>query len=210
MVSGKAKTEAEHADLRLTLPNALTALRLLAVPVLLYLALTHRPEAFLAVFVACLLTDSVDGDLARRFHTASTEGARLDSVADFTMYSCLAVSSWFLWPERIGREFPVFVAAILGYVTPVIVGLVRYGKLTSYHTRGAKLSAVLMGLSVVLLLVSGQPWPFRVATVVMVAAGMEEIAISLALAEWRADVPSFRHALRLRRAERSQRLPPQE
>jgi CDP-diacylglycerol--glycerol-3-phosphate 3-phosphatidyltransferase len=199
-VTGNEPSAAPAAK-TLTVPNVLCLLRLLSAPVLLCLAWAGTRPWFLALLVAALATDAVDGRIARRTGQKSVLGARLDSVADFTLYSCLAFSVWLLWPRVVLAEFPVVVAAVLGYVTPVVVGLLRYGRLTSYHTRAARLSAVLMAVSVVLLLAGGSPWPFRVATPVMVLAGIEEIGITLTLRRWRADVPSLGHALRLQREE---------
>jgi CDP-diacylglycerol--glycerol-3-phosphate 3-phosphatidyltransferase len=89
--------------------------------------------------------------------------------------------------------------AIFSYVLPVIVGLARYRRVTSYHTWGAKLSAVLMGAAVLVLFLDWSPWPFRIFTPVAALAGLEEIAITFTLPVWRANVPSLRHAMRIRR-----------
>ena len=45
----------------------------------------------------------------------------------------------------------------------------------------------------------GPALPFRLATAVLVLAELEEIAITAALPEWHANVPSLVHALALRR-----------
>ena len=47
------------------LPNALTALRIAAVPVLAWLAIVRDGDVFVAVLIACLIGDVVDGRLAR-------------------------------------------------------------------------------------------------------------------------------------------------
>src|SRR3954447_13320253 len=66
-----------------TLPNAVSALRLLGVPVFLWLVL--GPEAdVLAVLLLMVsgFTDWLDGYLARRLNQTSKLGAILDPVAD--------------------------------------------------------------------------------------------------------------------------------
>ncbi|MBM4142167.1 MAG: CDP-alcohol phosphatidyltransferase family protein [Lentisphaerae bacterium] len=183
----------------LNIPNALSGLRLAAVPALLYLGYTGRAQAFLFLFCAALATDCVDGFLARKLHMVTSAGARLDSIADFAMYAGLAACAWRLWPELIRREAFFVGVAVVGYVTPVLIGVLRFGRLTSFHTWAAKVSAVLMGAGVLLLVATGAAWPFRLAVPVMIAAGIEEIAITLILRKWRADVPSVKHALRIRR-----------
>jgi len=66
----------------LNIPNLLSLLRLLAVPVFLIVLGDRRfPEA-LGIFVAAGLTDALDGAIARLTHTRTTLGAYLDPAAD--------------------------------------------------------------------------------------------------------------------------------
>ncbi|MCA3011794.1 MAG: CDP-alcohol phosphatidyltransferase family protein [Myxococcaceae bacterium] len=74
------------------IPNAISVLRVLLVPVWLALAFRAREVAqgggdidrvpLLAVFITLGLSDLVDGFIARRFHLESNLGATLDAVAD--------------------------------------------------------------------------------------------------------------------------------
>jgi cardiolipin synthase len=75
----------------LTLANALTCARLLAVPVVLALLVAGSEGWAAALFVAAALTDFLDGRLARRRGGASRLGALLDPVADRLMISGVAV-----------------------------------------------------------------------------------------------------------------------
>lgn len=66
-----------------TLPNALSALRLLGVPIFLMLLLDGDHDlAAVAVLAVGGLTDFLDGHLARRLHQRSRVGQLLDPVAD--------------------------------------------------------------------------------------------------------------------------------
>ncbi len=65
-----------------TVPNLLTYLRLLAVPVFVSLHLGGRAGWALVVFLGAMLTDSLDGMLARLLHQQSKLGAFLDPLAD--------------------------------------------------------------------------------------------------------------------------------
>jgi cardiolipin synthase len=64
------------------LPNALTCLRLLLVPVFAGVFLAGRREAALAVFVAASVTDGLDGLAARILDQRTRLGAWLDPLAD--------------------------------------------------------------------------------------------------------------------------------
>jgi len=178
-----------------TLPNLLSALRLASVPVLLVLAWNGRAAAFLVVLVCALLTDLLDGFLARRLGQVSSLGARLDSWGDFAVYMATPLCAWWLWPELIAREAAYVLTVVAGFILPVLVGFCKFRRLTSYHTWGAKLTAVLMSISTLLLFMGGPPWPFRFSTIILVAAQIEEIAITLVLPDLRSNVPTLWHAL---------------
>jgi cardiolipin synthase len=64
------------------LPNLITALRIVAVPVLILLLKEHDYRAALAVFVAAGLSDGLDGLIAKRFNYVSRLGSILDPIAD--------------------------------------------------------------------------------------------------------------------------------
>jgi cardiolipin synthase (CMP-forming) len=80
---GESGAAADPRPLVWTLPNALSALRLLGVPVFLWLVLGPEEDAWaLALLVASGLTDYLDGWLARRLDQQSLLGQVLDPVAD--------------------------------------------------------------------------------------------------------------------------------
>jgi CDP-diacylglycerol--glycerol-3-phosphate 3-phosphatidyltransferase len=182
-----------------TIPNALSALRLVLAPVLLWLAWSGRPTAFLVTLSASLLSDLVDGWFARRFGQATQLGTLLDSWGDLVTYTSVPLCAWWLWPELIRRESWYAAAIVAAYVFPIGLGYLKYGRLTAYHTYGAKLSSVLIGPSALVLFMGGPPEPFRVAACILVLAELEEIAITTLLPEWRPNVPSLLHARRLLR-----------
>jgi CDP-diacylglycerol--glycerol-3-phosphate 3-phosphatidyltransferase len=70
------------------LPNALTVLRLLAVPVFVVLLLGTDGQGsygLAALFAAAAFTDQIDGFLARRWHVESEFGKFADPLADRLM-----------------------------------------------------------------------------------------------------------------------------
>jgi len=185
------------ATIPVNIPNILSCLRLAAMPVLVILALEGHGTAFLVLYVCALLTDMADGYLARRLHQESELGAKLDSWADFSIYMATPVCAWLLWPDLIIREAPYVIAVVCSFALPVMVGFARYRRLTSYHTWGAKLSAVLMGISTLLLFAGGPSWPFRFSTIVLVVTQLEEISMTAVLPEWRSNVPTLWHAWKM-------------
>jgi CDP-diacylglycerol--glycerol-3-phosphate 3-phosphatidyltransferase len=71
------------ADRLLTIPNALSTLRLVGVPVFLYLVLGPHADGWaLIILMVSGATDYLDGKLARMLNQTSKLGALLDPLAD--------------------------------------------------------------------------------------------------------------------------------
>ncbi|MBF6371809.1 CDP-alcohol phosphatidyltransferase family protein [Nocardia farcinica] len=71
------------ADRILTVPNVLSVLRLIGVPVFLWLLLVERADGWaFALLVASGITDFLDGKLARLLDQSSRLGALLDPFVD--------------------------------------------------------------------------------------------------------------------------------
>ncbi len=178
------------------LPNGLSLFRIVSVGPLLYLALTQQPRPFVALLISAFLSDALDGYLARRKGQESHLGTQLDSWGDFAIYVSLPFCVWWLWPEVIREEFPFVAIAISSYAFPVLFGFLKYRRLTSYHTWGAKISGIGIALGTLMLILETN-LPFRFASLVLALSAIEEIAITLTLSRWTANVPSLWHALQL-------------
>ncbi len=71
-----------RADVVLTVPNAISFVRLLLVPVFAYLIITEQDGWALLVLAVSGLSDFLDGYLARRWNQESELGQKLDPAAD--------------------------------------------------------------------------------------------------------------------------------
>jgi len=104
----------------LTLPNFLTMLRILAVPVFLVLLSNRHFGAAMVLFMAAGITDAFDGVIARLTNSFSDLGAALDPLAD----KLLLVSSFIMlaWLEGIPAWLMILVmmrdvVILSGYLT---------------------------------------------------------------------------------------------
>jgi cardiolipin synthase len=80
-------------------PNTLTGLRLVAVPVFTALFLMGRLGAALAVFILAMVTDLLDGIAARALKQFTRIGAIMDPIADKLMV--LAALGLLCWSHRL-------------------------------------------------------------------------------------------------------------
>jgi CDP-diacylglycerol--glycerol-3-phosphate 3-phosphatidyltransferase len=181
------------------IPNLISGCRLATAPVLLLLAWYGYSRTFLALTTASFASDVLDGYLARRLGQTSELGAKLDSIGDFVIYITLPLGAWWLWPDMARREIPAFLVVLASCVLPPLVAFWKFSAFASYHTWGAKLAALVVGGSAIILFAGGPPWLFHLAVPVSVLAALEEIAITLVLPERQANVHSFWHVRKVQK-----------
>ncbi|HUO79868.1 MAG TPA: CDP-alcohol phosphatidyltransferase family protein [Steroidobacteraceae bacterium] len=182
------------------LPNALSVARLGSVPLLGYFAASGAEQRFTWLLVPALLTDVADGYIARRFGLTSRLGAMLDSLADALLFLVAVFGVWALHPDVL-REHALAGLLLAGsWVTEMAVALVRYGRLSSFHTYASKVAGYLLGIMVGVLFVWGlPPLLLYAAVIVSVGANLEELALMWLLPAWRTDVRGLYWVLRDRR-----------
>ncbi|MBT7167970.1 MAG: CDP-alcohol phosphatidyltransferase family protein, partial [Porticoccaceae bacterium] len=82
----------------LSIANILSFLRLGLVPVLVWLAASGAGVLFLWVLGISLISDALDGYLARKLNQTSEFGAKLDSWGDALTYAVMILGLYGLWP----------------------------------------------------------------------------------------------------------------
>jgi phosphatidylglycerophosphate synthase len=187
--------------MRKQLPNLLSLLRIVVLaPVMVAMAWVMGSRGwFLALFGAALVTDALDGFLARRLGVESDLGRRLDSWGDYVMTAAVVAAIWRLWPEVVQKEWPWFVTTLVGCFAIVAYGLVRWRRVLGFHTWLAKAMAMVLPVGVVVLLAGWSAVPFHAAVILQVLCGVEEMVIAFLLPGFSGHIPSFWHALQRRR-----------
>lgn len=149
-------TSAVVSDRIVTIPNALSTVRLLLVPVFLALVLTGQDLAALVVIIVSSATDYLDGIIARRFGQITKLGQLLDPAADrlfiFAAVIALAVREvvpWWVVIVIVGRDV---LLAVLG----VVLAQHDYGPLPVHHLGKLATFALFYALPILVL---GQAFP---------------------------------------------------
>ena len=138
-----------------------------------------------------LVSDALDGPLARALGVASERGARFDSAADCALYLSAPWVALGLSPWLRANASALSVAIFAAYAIPICYGMIKFGRLTSYHTAAARVAGVLVVVAALVVFVAHVAWPLYVAAALLVASAIEEIAITYTLEEWRAEVLSL-------------------
>jgi cardiolipin synthase len=132
-----------------TVPNALSLLRLVTVPVVVALLLARSDGLAAAFFVLAAVTDFLDGKLARRVGPTRL-GQILDPVADRLMLSSVAVVL------AVRGLLPAWAVAILvGRDLLALVGSLVVGSKIRVNRVGKAATAVLMGAVALVVIIPG-------------------------------------------------------
>jgi cardiolipin synthase len=162
----------------LNIPNVLTLLRILAVPLFLSLLVEGENDWALVVFIAAGVTDGIDGMIARMWRQRTELGAHMDPLADklLVVSSFIALGVMGLVPRPLMIVVITRDVVILGgfLLTAALVGKSMemspsiWGKLTTFTQL----------LSVTLALVDLAQWidvPSTVLNMVYIATGVASI-----------------------------------
>lgn len=179
-----------------SIPNILSFLRLALVPVLIGLALLKAGQLFLWVLAFSLLSDVLDGYLARKLNQVSELGAKLDSWGDVLTYASMIFGLFSIWPSIFADQAPFLFAAMLSFTVPVAVALRKFGGYPSYHTWGAKIAAVLIAPAYYVLILYGYDDFFRLVILFHILVAIEEMIITIILKQRRSNVRSVLSLLR--------------
>ena len=147
------------------IPNAITISRM--VLSLLLPCLLNNNWIFLLVFLACGVTDIVDGYLARKLECNSVLGARLDSIADTFLFVIITYCIFLLLGDQL-RHFSVIIFLIFVIrITNIIIALLKYRCFLMVHTLANKATGFCIYSMVVLYQI--QPWEGFVFLTLIVA-----------------------------------------
>ena len=184
-----------------SVPVALTTLRLLLAPVLVWLVyIAAPPFAFAVVVGAAFISDYFDGVIARRLGVATPELRHFDSRADLVFYATAAWSVWVLRPD-VARSIAIPALTVITLdVVRHVFDFAKFGRDVAYHAWSSKAWGLSLALALVLLLGFGITRPFvGIAVWLGVVAQTEGLLISIVLTRWTSDVPTIFRAMELRR-----------
>jgi cardiolipin synthase len=179
------------------IPNMLSVYRLASLPVLLYLIYVGNQHLFAILFCVNLITDILDGFIARKFNAATPIGARLDSLADLGSYiAALYAISKFYWGDIAPYKIWFF-AFVITFIVSQLLSFVKFKTFPSLHLYSFKTSGYAQGIFLFALFIDQFiPWLFIVAMSMGTIACLEETIVILYLKELKSDVKSILYVIR--------------
>jgi phosphatidylglycerophosphate synthase len=157
------------------IPNTLSALRM-ALSASLFLFLENR-GVFFIIFILCGLSDLLDGMIARRTHSQSALGARLDSAGDMlfflTVLACVVI-----WAgEEILLLLPYIAAIVVIRFINMAIAAIRFHKFAIIHTYANKAAGLLVFVSFGVYILTSSIIAFVLLCVVAALSALEETLI---------------------------------
>lgn len=162
----------------LNVPNLISLYRLLAFPVILFMALTARENWFIILLCISLVSDAIDGSIARYFKLQTNFGAALDNLADIFTYAMALLGLFiFKWTEIEPHAWILYLFLTL-FVLSYIIALFRFGKIPGLHLYSAVSAGYIQSIFFFVLFVFGfYPWMYFLAVGWGVIAYTEKILV---------------------------------
>ena len=183
--------------------NGITLYRVIAAPFLLVLLFTGNYELFKWLLALSFFTDLIDGYLARKFKVASVLGTKLDSIGDdLTILVAMTALFYMKW-TFIKQQRILFIIMFSLFLVQTSYALIRYGKITSFHTYLAKAAALVQGVFLLLFFFTDEPslFLFYAAAIITILELAEETILVRLLPAWEINVKGIYWVLKRKRQE---------
>ncbi len=187
------------------IPAILVGLRFAIAPLLLFDALDSQTGiGFFIGYIIAVLSDIFDGIIARRLGVSTTRLRQADSWADISLYLCIAISTWLVFPQVLLNFRVPLLMAIMAQLSLFTISLIKFKKFPSFHTYTAKVWGLTLLAATVGLFGFGYDKVLWLAIMLCLINSLEEIVMTILLPEWQCDVLSLLHALDIRKKMRTE------
>jgi phosphatidylglycerophosphate synthase len=187
------------------IPLLLIAFRFVLAPVILAIAYFFREDGKITIVIMMylgLISDILDGIVARHFNVATAKLRRMDSQTDMIFWLSIGVSTWILFPSLIkNNALPIILIFIMEGMCYAI-SLIKFRKETCTHAFLSKFWGITLLIAFTSLIGFNYAGiPFAIAIIFGLISHLDRILITIILPEWTHDIPSAYHALLIRRGE---------
>ncbi|MCT2398307.1 CDP-alcohol phosphatidyltransferase family protein [Novosphingobium mangrovi (ex Huang et al. 2023)] len=170
----------------------MTIYRLAAAPVAAGMALAGHRDAFFILIIISLVSDLIDGPIARRLGQVSENGARMDTIADACTVLAGLLGLYLFEANTLRPELPWIIVFLASYAAAAATCLAKFGGLPAYHLYTSKTAAFGSGAFVVWLYAIGYSRGLFLAVLgIGVLANVESLLTTLRLKRFRADIGSL-------------------
>ncbi len=183
----------------LTIPNFLSFYRIMVFPLILWFIFQENESMFATFLIISLVTDVLDGWIARSFNLQSEFGARIDSVGDQGTYFLAFLGIYVFKWDVIAPHMEPFLLFVVLCVVLILLALLKFGKLPSFHLYSWKIGGYIQGFFFFTLF-AFEFYPFFFYFMIIWAnlAALEHIVIQLIIPRMRSNVKGLYWVLKER------------
>lgn len=180
-----------------------TLFRIVSFPILILLLILDDLEVFKWLLLICFLTDAVDGFLARKYKVTSVMGSTLDSVGDDLTIVAGIVGLFLTRLDFLKAQMEIIIVLLGLFLIQLIASLIRYRKISSFHTYLAKTAAVVTGAFMISMFFFEKPiyLLFYAASALTAIELIEEIILVFVIPEWSTNVRGLYWVLKGRKGK---------
>lgn len=187
----------------MNLPILLILFRLLLAPIILGLAYYIGESSKILIVVLMylgLISDILDGIIARKQNVSSEKLRRMDSQTDMIFWLSLGFATWILFPKLIA-DHAIAIWTILGMeIACYVISLIKFKKETCTHAFLSKIWGLTLLVAFTSLIgFNHAGFPFLLAIIMGLISHFDRILITLILPIWTHDIPSAYHAYLIRK-----------
>lgn len=166
----------------------------LLIPFIAYSNWEFKVPIIITLIILGLLSDIFDGIIARKLNISTKELRLIDSVVDRIFWLLVILTCYILHPKYIIEVFGSLIFVFILELLVYLVSLYRFKKIPSPHNLLSKLWGLLIAISFVEIIASGESTIFTIMIIVGIISRIDSLLIYLILKKWDHDIPSAYHA----------------
>jgi CDP-diacylglycerol--glycerol-3-phosphate 3-phosphatidyltransferase len=187
----------------MNIPISLILFRLILAPIILALAyfIGETSKTIIVVLMYLgLISDILDGIIARKQNISSAKLRRMDSQTDMIFWLSIGFSTWILYPKLIADNSIVIWTILIMEIACYVISLIKFKKETCTHAFLSKLWGITLLIAFTSLIGFNHAGiPFAMAIIMGLISHIDRILITLILPKWTHDIPSAYHAYLIRK-----------
>lgn len=189
----------------MNIPQGLILFRFLLAPIILGLAYfigdNSKPIILVLMYLG-LISDILDGIIARKQNISNATLRRLDSQTDMIFWLSIGVATWILYPKLIHDNRIAIWIILVMEVSVYMISLIKFKRETCTHAFLSKLWGITLLIAFTFLIgFNHAGLPFLLAIVFGLVSHIDRILITIILPKWSHDIPSAYHAYLIRKGK---------
>jgi cardiolipin synthase (CMP-forming) len=172
-----------------SIPNLLSFYRIFSFPAVVYFAFKNNELIYFILLLIDLITDVLDGFIARKFNLQTEFGARLDALADIGMYILAFLGVIIFKANELEPYLFSLLLFFTVFVIPKIISWIKFSRFPSLHLFSSKIGGYLQGFFFLYLFVFGFSQIFYYIMIIFgILSFIEQIIIVLIVKDMKSNM----------------------